>query len=145
MAGKKNSDRKRPQTESTRHSSSTKLLDFIEWRRFSKDWQTLRLNDEALNALQLAIISEPCAGVLVEGTGGLRKLRFAPPAWKTGKSGATRICYVYFEDHALVYLLRAYAKNEKDDLDASEKAAIKKLILGIAANLAQRAGGGETS
>ncbi|MBI2803726.1 MAG: addiction module toxin RelE [Planctomycetes bacterium] len=102
------------------------------------DWQTLRLDDEALVTLQLAMISDPQAGRVVEGTGGLRKLRFAPASWKTGKSGGARICYVYFEEFSVIYLLRAYAKNERDDLDESEKDAIRKLILKINGDLAKK-------
>src|SRR6267142_1324658 len=104
------------------------LLDFIEWKRFTKDWQDLRLNDYALTTLQFAIMTNPKIGAIIEGTGGLRKMRFAPPSWNTGKSGAARVCYVYFEDYAVVYLLRAYSKSEQDDLTDSEKRAIVKLI-----------------
>lgn len=118
-------------------------VEFVSWISSNgidspSDWQTLRLDDEALVTLQLAMISDPQAGRVVEGTGGLRKLRFAPASWKTGKSGGARICYVYFEEFSVIYLLRAYAKNERDDLDESEKDAIRKLILKINGDLAKK-------
>ncbi len=113
------------------------FLDFIEWQRFTKDWNNLLLDDDALNTLQLAMISDPKAGAIVEGTGGLRKLRFSPPTWKTGKSGAIRVCYVYFEDQAFVFLLRAYAKNEKDNLTAAEKKVIHRFIQQIQTDMAR--------
>jgi len=65
---------------------------------------------------------------VVQGTGGLRKLRFAPLRWKTGKSGAVRIGYVYLQEHGVVLLVIAYSKNEKDDLAPAEKKAIRQLI-----------------
>jgi hypothetical protein len=104
------------------------FLDFVETRRFTADWEAMGLNDNALLAMQLAIISNPKAGTVMRGTEGLRKLRFAPAKWKTGKSGAARVCYVYFEEASVVLLMRAYPKNVKDDLSAQERIAIKRLI-----------------
>lgn len=40
-----------------------------------------------LQALERILIANPDAGDVIPGTGGLRKLRFAPPSWHTGKRG----------------------------------------------------------
>lgn len=135
MAGKSRKDHRRHRR--LIRLRAVDVLDFVEWKRFTKDWCDLRLNDDALTSLQFTMMIDPKAGAVIEGTGGLRKMRFAPPSWNTGKSGATRICYVYFEEYAAVYLLRAYAKNEQDDLNDSEKQAIAKLIQQISRDLAK--------
>jgi hypothetical protein len=63
---------------------------------FISKWQRpkMRLRDEDLQALEIALMEDPEAGDVMRGTGGLRKIRFAPPSWSMGKSGALRVCYV---------------------------------------------------
>jgi hypothetical protein len=102
--------------------------DSIELDGFSDDWSALRLDDDALVALQLTILANPRGGPPVRGTGGLRKLRFAPPTWRTGKRGAVRVCYVYFAEVSVVLLVTAYGKNVQEDLSEVEKRAYKKVI-----------------
>lgn len=70
----------------------------------------MKLTDEDLAALQIAIMCRPRAGDLISGTGGLRKLRFAPGGWKSGKSGALRVCYVFLEKYGMVLLCLAFSK-----------------------------------
>ena len=79
-------------------------------------------------ALQLLIMCDPKGSPVIKGTGGLRKLRFAPQRWKVGKRGAVRVCYVYFPDHWTVLLVAAYGKKEKDNLTEEEKAGIRAYI-----------------
>lgn len=86
-------------------------------------------------ALERALLHDPDAGAVVGGTGGLRKVRFAPPSRHVGKSGAFRVAYVYFRTAEAVYLLAIFPKNEKANLSAAEKAEARKLIEGIARNL----------
>lgn len=114
------------------------LLDFVETRQFTADWNDLDLDDDEFTSLQIGIISNPRGGALIEGTGGLRKLRFAPRKWHTGKRGALRICYAYFEDHAVVFLIRAYGKTVKDDLTGAEKKVIRQLLERIGQELSAR-------
>ena len=70
----------------------------------------------------------PEASPVIKGTGGLRKLRFAPMRWQIGKSGAIRVCYVYFKPQWTVLLVMAYGKNRKDTLTAAEKSGIAQYI-----------------
>jgi hypothetical protein len=104
------------------------LLDFIELKPFTNAWDSLGLDDDALTALQLAIMVDPTTGDVIPGTGGLRKMRFAPHAWHQGKRGALRVCYVYFAEYGIVLLVIVYAKSEKDDLSHAEKTTIRDLI-----------------
>lgn len=114
------------------------LMVFIQARKFSERWDALHLTDDDLHALEIAIMSDPNRPPIVQHTGGLRKLRFAPPGSGRGKSGAFRVCYAYFEQVQVVHLLVIYAKNETDNLSARERAAIKKLIAEIRQSLSER-------
>lgn len=105
------------------------LLFFIESKQFTSSWNEMGLDAEAdLTELQLTIMSNPKRAPVISGTGGLRKLRFAPPGWEMGKSGAVRVCYAYFEEYGIVFLIVVYRKSEKDNLTATERAAIKTYI-----------------
>jgi hypothetical protein len=108
------------------------LLDFIELPIFTARWEKLGLDDEDdLTALQITIMTAPTAARVIVGTSGLRKLRFAPMRWETGKSGATRVLYVYFEQFATVLLCLVYGKNEIGAISDGGKKYINKLIAEI--------------
>ena len=64
----------------------------------------------------------------MEHTGGLRKLRFAPPGSGRGKSGAYRIGYAHFPRHGTVALFIAFRKNERSDLTPDEARAVAKAL-----------------
>lgn len=105
------------------------LLHFVELDEFRDDWKAAGLDVENdLLALQIAIMADPEGPPVISGTGGLRKIRFAPADWHTGKRSAVRVCYVYIQEHWTVLLVMAYAKNEKLDLTAREKQGIREYI-----------------
>jgi hypothetical protein len=96
---------------------------------FQDDWEQLGLDvEEDLWALQILIMTDPTRPQVEPGTGGLRKVRFAPKRWGTGKRGAARVCYVYFPAYWTVLLVAAYSKNKKDKLTDEEKKGIKMYI-----------------
>ena len=99
---------------------------FIELPIFKSRWEALGLNEEDLLRLQVELLADPKAGDVMQGTGGVRKMRFAFE--HRGKSGGVRVIYVDFEVHEKIYLLTAYTKNEKDDLTKKERSEIKQLI-----------------
>jgi hypothetical protein len=116
------------------------LLQFVELDEFIDDWKALGLDDDDdLWMLQIAIMADPAGAPVIEGTGGLRKLRFAPMDWNRGKRGAARVCYAYFEEHGIVLLCAAYDHHEKDNLSAQEKRGIKEYIDQIKKWLSERA------
>ncbi len=55
-------------------------------------------------------------------------MRFSPPSWDRGKSGALRVAYVHYEEFGHILLVAVYPKNTKDTLSAAEKNAIKAMI-----------------
>ena len=103
-------------------------LRFLQTSTFKSDWKDLALCDEHLRDLEITILKQPQGPPVVAGTAGLRKIRFAPHDWRTGKSGAIRVGYTCFPTAGLVALLVAYQKGEKDDLTPDEKRQIRELI-----------------
>ncbi|MFI5380426.1 MAG: hypothetical protein ACHRHE_14100 [Tepidisphaerales bacterium] len=103
------------------------LLTFIQFPHFRREWNRLRLDDEDLRALEIAIMCNPRQPV-VAGTGGLRKLRFAPPGWRRGKSGALRIGYVFLEEFSVVGLIVVYAKADAANISPAGRQVIRRAI-----------------
>ena len=85
------------------------------------------------------LASHPEAGNVIEGTGGVRKLRWGREG--RGKSGGVRVIYFYYNDQMPLYLLSIYGKNEKDNLSAAERNELAKLT-SLLVKTARRAGGG---
>lgn len=106
---------------------------FIQTSEFVKNWQALGFTDNDLRRLELELLKKPNAGAVMQGTGGLRKMRFAFEG--TGKSGSARVCYVDFVIHETIYLITAYPKNKKDNLSKEERNEIKKLIQALETSL----------
>jgi hypothetical protein len=86
------------------------------------------LSDEEYRLLQLHLLSKPDAGKIIQGSGGLRKLRWS--AKSHGKSGGIRIIYYRFLAHDTILLLFAYAKNERDDLTPDQLRQLIRVIEG---------------
>jgi len=67
---------------------------FITTLVFDKRWSALKLTDDDLRNLQNYLMQNPGAGDIIEGSGGLIKLRWSLP--NTGKSSGIRVLYVVF-------------------------------------------------
>jgi hypothetical protein len=109
------------------------IREFIYSTRFEKSWNKLGLTEDDIRIFEQLILSNPEQGVLIEGTGGLRKVRYALP--NKGKSGGVRILYVDFVCYEKIYLVDVFSKNNKDNLTKSEKNDIKKALKIIEENL----------
>jgi hypothetical protein len=103
-------------------------LTFIRDALFAAEWKSLRFGEEDLQSLEQMLLANPRAGALMARTGGLRKARFAPPSRRAGKSGGTRVGYVYFFVADCIVLITIFPKNEKANLSAAEKKEVKNLI-----------------
>jgi hypothetical protein len=97
--------------------------EFIRTSVFEKSWQEAGLSEEDILGLELELSANPEAGDVIPGTGGIRKLRYALP--NQGKRGGLRIIYIDFVIHEKIYLLAAYAKNEKVNLTPAECKKLK--------------------
>ena len=92
---------------------------FIEVPVFTKRWAEIGMNDRDLQALQIMLLKDPEAGPVMQGTGGIRKVRF--PYRNRGKSGSVRVCYIDLAEYETIYLITAYTKSEQDNLTGEEK------------------------
>ena len=99
---------------------------FIELPIFRSRWKAMGLNDDDLARLQRELLEDPKVGPVMQGTGGVRKMRFAFE--DRGKSGSARVIYVDFEVYDKIYLITAYPKNEKDNLSDTERNELRQLI-----------------
>jgi len=121
------------------HLEPEDILDFIELPVFTKRWEALGLDDDDdLTALQLRIMTDPKAAKPVQGTNGIRKMRFAPARWNIGKSGAARVLYVHFEEFGIVLLALIYGKSEVDDISEGVKKHLNKMVGEIECELRRR-------
>lgn len=99
---------------------------FIEVPLFTRKWKEIGLGDEELRLLQIILLKDPSSGPVMEGTGGIRKVRF--PIENKGKSGSIRVCYTDFAEYEVIYLITAFEKKEQDNLSNEEKIVLKKLV-----------------
>lgn len=84
------------------------------------------LSDEERRSLGNYLAQNPTAGVVMPGTGGVRKVRVAIEG--RGKSGGARVVYFFRNEVMPLYLLAIFAKNEKANLSAAEKAAMRRFV-----------------
>lgn len=99
---------------------------FVETSSFSK--RVNREGAELLRDIQAELLKNPDAGRIIQGTGGLRKLRIADPGRGKGKRGGYRVIYLDLAGIERTYLLALYDKGEKDDISAEEKNVLKSMV-----------------
>jgi hypothetical protein len=97
---------------------------FISIGSFDRRWADSGLDDDDRRALEAAIQADPDGSPLIQGTGGLRKLRFSAPGSGRGKSGSYRIGYAHFRNPGIVLLMQVWAKNDKSNLSHAERNAV---------------------
>lgn len=98
---------------------------FIETPTFTKQLREL-LDDDSYAEFQRQLAERPEMGDVIEGTGGLRKVREASSG--RGKRGGSRVIYYHFTAASQIALLIIYPKGEKDDLSTDERKALKQII-----------------
>ncbi|WP_019673832.1 type II toxin-antitoxin system RelE/ParE family toxin [Psychrobacter lutiphocae] len=82
------------------------------------------MDDDSYKQLQSDLIENPEQGSLIQGTGGVRKTRWA---LNHGKSGGVRIIYYFINSQGIFFMLLAYPKNKKVSLSSQEKTNLYKL------------------
>jgi hypothetical protein len=84
------------------------------------------LSDQQYRSLQLALLLRPEQGVVIRGSGGLRKLRWALDG--RGKRGGLRVIYYWAVEEQVCYMLYLYSKNEQGDLTPAQIRVLGKLV-----------------
>jgi len=83
------------------------------------------LDDASFKRLQQEMMKNPDAGDVIQGTGGLRKLRYADQRRSKGKRGGLRVIYFFKAADDQFWLFTVYDKDEADDLSADQRKALK--------------------
>ena len=100
---------------------------FIELPAFEKHRRDY-LDDELFHRFQQELLKNPEAGDLVEGTGGLRKIRVIDQRRNKGKRGGLRVIYYWWSGFDQFWLFTLYGKNEQDDLTPPQKKLLTQLL-----------------
>jgi hypothetical protein len=82
------------------------------------------------------LASDPTCGVVIPGSGGIRKVRFGFGA--RGKSGGARIIYLFSGASLPVFVLAVFAKNEKANLSPAERNALARMVGDLIENYRRR-------
>jgi hypothetical protein len=92
-----------------------RLFTFVETPLFT---QTLPryLDDDEYAKLQHHLNQHPEAGAVVRGSGGVRKLRWAPEG--RGKRGGLRVIYFLRLARGEIWMLTVYGKNVRENIPA---------------------------
>lgn len=108
------------------YNQSVKAV-FVELPAFERH-RTDYLDDAAFARLQQALMKDPEAGDVIEGTGGLRKLRFADNRRGKGKRGGLRVIYYWWSAGVQFWLYTLYDKDEMADLTPKQRKALKAML-----------------
>jgi len=101
---------------------------FVETTWFTRSLPGFFLSDQDYADFQEYLSDQPDKGDVVEGSGGLRKLRWADKKRRKGKRGGCRVLYLHVPDYARILLVEVYGKNEQDNFSADDLKEFKKLV-----------------
>ena len=100
---------------------------FVELPAFERHRENY-LDDDGFSALQRTLMKNPEAGEVIEGTGGLRKMRFADARRGKGKRGGLRVIHYWWNAGMQFWLFTLYDKDEMADLTAQQRKTLKTMI-----------------
>jgi hypothetical protein len=107
----------------------------VETPRYQTDAARLFTLDER-DAVVDQVAGDPDCGVVIPGGGGIRKVRVGFGG--RGKRGGARVIYLFGGEDVPIFLLAAFAKNERSDLTAAERMALAKAVTTMLANYRRR-------
>jgi hypothetical protein len=107
----------------------------VETPRYQADAARLFSQDEQAEIVDL-VASDPRCGVVVPGGGSVRKVRVGFGG--RGKRGGARVIYLFGGNDLPVFLLAAFAKNERDDLTPTERSLMAKAVAAMLADYRRR-------
>lgn len=101
------------------------MLTIVELPSYLKAVTDILSNDER-EQLKSFLAANPLAGDLIQGTGGVRKVRWS--ASNRGKSGGARVIYFFYNQSIPLFMLAAYKKKDKSNLTPAERNQLLKLV-----------------
>lgn len=101
------------------------MITIAETHEYHKRATKLLSDNEQKNIIDY-LSDHPKSGDLMQGTGGIRKLRWSRDG--KGKRGGVRIIYYYHSEKMPLYLLTIFGKGEKANISKSERNLLAKLV-----------------
>ncbi|MBR9910789.1 MAG: type II toxin-antitoxin system RelE/ParE family toxin [Gammaproteobacteria bacterium] len=96
----------------------------VELPEFIKRSSNLLKTEEKASIINYLAV-HPQSGDLLQGTGGIRKLRWS--AQGKGKSGGVRIIYYFHDGTMPLFLLTVFGKGEKANISKAERNELAKI------------------
>ena len=90
----------------------------MELPEYQRKAASLLGDNEKTDIINL-LAKNPMAGVVIQGTGGVRKLRWGRSG--KGKSSGVRVIYYYLNASMPLFLLTIFSKGEKANLNKGER------------------------
>ncbi|MFO1281773.1 MAG: type II toxin-antitoxin system RelE/ParE family toxin [Burkholderiales bacterium] len=103
------------------------MISFVETKLFTRLVQEY-LSDDEYFKLQQQLLTDPEAGAVIPGSGGVRKLRWGVAG--RGKRGGLRVIFFLRTRQGQIWMLTLYAKNEAESIPAHVLRQIKDEIDG---------------
>lgn len=100
---------------------------FVELPAFERERENY-FREESYQAFQRELLQNPEKGDLIQGTGGLRKIRVNDPYRGKGKCGGARVIYYWQIKQSHFLLFTVYGKDIQDDLTSAQRAALARLL-----------------
>lgn len=100
-------------------------LTLIESSSFVKDSERL-WSQETRNQFLLFLSQNPNAGMVIPGSGGLRKLRWSLRG--SGKRGGVRVIYFNRLDRGEIWLLAIYAKGDQETITSDQLRGLRDAL-----------------
>ena len=97
----------------------------IETRIFTRRIKEL-MGDDEYRELQEALVNRPGMGDIIQGTRGLRKVRWRQEG--RGKSGGVRVIYYWMTKNEQIYMLYIYQKTKQEDLTSEQVKMLKSIV-----------------
>lgn len=104
-----------------------RVFEFVEAPAFSR-YREDYLDDDGFAELQRSIGANPEVGDLIQGAGGIRKMRWKDPRRGKGKRGGLRVIYYCFLADEEIWFLTLYDKDEASDLTKSEREQLRRAL-----------------
>lgn len=109
---------------------------FVSTPKFLSTWAAGGMSEDALRALEQALLDDPKLGDVIPGAGGLRKARVSMEG--RGKRGGGRVLYRDFERFGQIFLFFFIKKGDQEDLNPEQKKAVAKVVAEIENELERR-------
>jgi hypothetical protein len=90
------------------------------------------IDDDEYATLQGFLAAHPDSGVVIRGSGGIRKARWA--AKGKGKRGGARVIYFWRVSESQILMIDIYTKGEKEDVSTQEIELFQQLVKDFVSN-----------